>query len=161
MPEATADFVTIKRLRQGLASIPVAWIDRIVIFHADDPAFGSPEDQLSQACKDGTGSVGTGAPDYIGACNVYDPEEAFAAYEAKDVDFFNCSQDATSDECNWPHQVRSNEPFNPVVDPNYPGPDYLGVWVKLDRAYLTGLFGKSLTLDIASVVRLEPGIIQE
>lgn len=168
IPLATGDFVTIKRLRQGLAAIPVDWIDRIVIFHAQDPTSGGAAAQLSEACKTGGSTSGSGAPadsdvssGYIGACNVYDPEEAFRAYEAKDVAFFNCQLDAGSDECGWPHQVRSNRPLNPIGFPDWPGPDYLGVWVKLDRPYLTGLFGKSLTLDDAAIVRLEPGIVDE
>jgi hypothetical protein len=163
LPNATGDFVTIKRLRQGLGIIPVEWIERIVIFKAGDPSFGSPEDQLSQACKEGTGSSGSGPNSdpnlaYVGACNVYDAEEAFRAYAAKDVDYFNCVEDAASPECNWPSRARVNDPVNPTARPTYLGPDYLGVYVEIERPYLTGVFGSSLNIQDAAIVRLEPGL---
>jgi len=163
IPEATGDFVTIKRLRQGLGLIPVEWIKRIVIFNAGDPTLGSPEEQLSQACKEGNGSSGTGpnsdpALAYIGACNVYDAEDAFRAYAAKDVDYFNCELDNTSPECHWPSRDRVNDPINPTARPSYLGPDYLGVYVEIERPYITGVFGKTLNLTDAAIVRLEPGL---
>ena len=96
LPFATADFATIKRLRQGLGTIPVEWIEKIVIFRAQDPTVGSAVDQLPQTCKDGVGTSGSGsntnpALNYVGACNVYDPELAFRAYEAKNTDYFSCA----------------------------------------------------------------------
>jgi hypothetical protein len=163
IPDATADFVTIKRLRQGLGAIPIEWLERIVVFHATDPVLGDVEAQVPEICRTGSGSgtFGSGAPDYAGACIVYDPEEAFRAYEAKDVDFFSCDLDLSSPECNWPGRARRNDPINPVANPTYPGPDYVGVWVQVKREYLTGLFGRDLDLSKVAVVRLEPGIIQE
>ncbi len=162
---ATGDFVTIKRLRQGLGLIPVQWIKRIVIFKAGDPSLGNPEDQLSSACKNGSGSSGTGpnvnpALAYVGACNVYDAESAFRAYQAKDVAYFNCVLNAASPECHWPSRGRVNDPVNPVAKPGYLGPDYLGVYVELERPYLTGLFGRSLHLTDVAIVQLEPGLEQ-
>ncbi len=162
LPNATADFVTVKKLRQGLGLIPVEWIKRIVIFKAQDPVvYGSADEQLSQSCKDGIGSPGSGAPDYIGACNVYDAEDAFRAYEAKTTSYFNCALSAASPECDWPRTVRSAEPFNPVRVPPNPGPDYLGVWVEIERPFLTGLFGEQFNLSDSAIVRLEPGLVEE
>lgn len=165
IPNATGDFVTIKRLRQGLGLIPVEWIERIVIFKASDPTGGNPEDQLSAACKDGIGSSGSGpnanpALAYVGACNVYDAEEAFRAYEAKDVAYFNCQMDSTSPECDWPSRARVNDPLNPTARPSYTGPDYLGVYLEIERPYLTGLFGRTFGFTDAAIVRLEPGLEQ-
>lgn len=158
--DATADFVTIKKLRQALGAIPVESVDRIVIFKAEDPTFGGVEAQLSAACKEGTGSSGSGPPSYVGACNVYDDvEEAFRAYEQKDLAYFSCALDAGSRECNWPGRQRDNSPINPIL--NHPGPDYIGVWVKIKRPYVTGLFGRELTLTDAAIVRLEPGLVEE
>ena len=163
LPNATGDFVTIKRLRQGLGLIPVKWVKRIVIFKSGDPTLGDPAGQLSAGCKAGTGSSGTGpnvdpALAYVGACNVYDAEEAFRAYQNKDVAYFNCTLNVASPECNWPHGGRVNEPVNPIARPNYQGPDYLGVYVEIERPYLTGLFGRTLDFSDVAVVRLEPGV---
>ncbi len=163
LADATADFVTVKRLRQGLGRIPVDWVKRIVIFKAGDPTLGNPEDQLSSACTSGTGTSGTGpnvnpALAYVGACNVYDAKLAFRAYETKDTAYFNSVLNPASPERHWPSRARISDPVNPVARPSYTGPDYLGVYVELERPYLTGIFGKTLNLTDASIVRLEPGI---
>jgi hypothetical protein len=157
--EATADFVTIKKMRQALGALPVGSIDRIVIFHAQDPTFGGAESQLSEVCKHGPGTPGSGAPSYLGACIVYDDvEAAFRAYEAKDIAYFSCALDAGSPECNWPGRARDNSPVNPIV--GHAGPDYLGVWVRIKRPYLTGIFGNELELRDSAIVRLEPGLVE-
>lgn len=163
IPEATGDFVTIKRLRQGLGLIPVEWVERIVIFKAGDPTLGSAESQLSDACKEGSGSSGTGpnsnpALAYVGACNVYDAEEAFRAYESKEMSYFSCELSSASPECRWPSRARVNDPINPMTSPNYAGPDYLGVYLEIERPYLTGLFGRTLNFSDGAIVRLEPGL---
>lgn len=163
LPTATADFATIKRIRQGMGLIPVEWIERIVIFHAQDPTFGSAASQLSAACKDGTGTSGSGpsanpSQNYVGACNVYDAEEAFRAYEAKDVAYFSCALNGSSPECNWPGRDRVNDPVNPTVANNI-GPDYLGVYVEINRPYVTSVFGQEFTFSQTVIVRLEPGLV--
>lgn len=165
LPFATADFTTIKRLRQGLGTIPVEWIEKIVIFRALDPTVGSALDQIPQTCKDGVGTSGSGpntnpALNYVGACNVYDPELAFRAYEAKNTDYFSCARNVNSPECNWPGVARVNDPVNPIAFPSYQGPDYVGVYVEISRPYLTGLFGTEFDFTEASIVRLEPGVIE-
>jgi hypothetical protein len=158
--DATADFVTIKKMRQALGALPVGSVDRIVIFKAEDPTFGGVEEQLSEVCKTGPGTAGSGAPNYVGACNVYDDvEEAFRAYENKNIGYFSCIIDNASRECNWPGRVRNNSPINPIL--NHPGPDYLGVWVRINRPYITGIFGSDLEITDAAVVRLEPGLVEE
>lgn len=149
---ASADFVTVKRLRQGLGVIPVDWIDRIVIFHAQEPSAGPPVAQLSDDCRRGDGSAGSGPPDYRGACNVYQAPEAFAAYERKDLAYFNCALDVVSAECDWPGAARHDQ---------VGAPDLVGVWIDLDRPFLTGVLGGTLRLSEAAVARLEPGTVAE
>jgi hypothetical protein len=165
LTNATGDFVVIKHVRQALGVIPVEWVKRIVIFKAGDPTLGSPEDQLSAACKSGSGSSGSGPNAdprlaYVGACNVYDAEDAFRAYQSKDVAYFNCTLSSGSPECNWPSRSRVNDPVNPVAYPNYLGPDYLGVYIEIERPFLTGLFGETFDFQDAAIVRLEPGLEQ-
>jgi hypothetical protein len=36
------------------------------------------------------------------------------------------------------------------------GPNYVGVWVRVDHRWVTGMFGSSVTLTDQSVIRLEP-----
>jgi hypothetical protein len=159
--DATADFVTMKRLRQGLAALPVTSIERIVFFHAQDPTFGNAEQQMAEACTTGTGTSGSGAPRYLGACNVYaDVEAAFHAYETKNIAYFSCELSAASPECNWPGRARNTTAVNPIAHPDHPGPDYLGVWIKLERSSLTGIVGSVSEMSDSAIVRLEPGLIE-
>ena len=64
-----------------------------------------------------------------------------------------CAANPGGPACSW----------NPVLRRNGPQPsdvDYLGVWVLVDHPFVTGLFGQTLTIQRAAVVRLEPGIFE-
>lgn len=134
-----ADFEIIREVRNGLGSMPVESINRIVVYRASPPGAGSPESQVPQACKTG-GSV-------AGLCNVYDPANAFLAVDIGDNDFFSCPGGAA---CAWEPTSRSNGPTPSDVD-------YLGVYIRIDRPYVTGLFGDEFSFERAAVVRLEAG----
>lgn len=139
----TADFEIIRQVRNSLGSMPVEWIDRIVVFKASGPNAGSPESQVPAACKTG-GSVN-------GSCNVYDPANAFLAVETGDEAFFsNCPGGRA---CPWRPTSRRNGPTSAEID-------YLGVWIRVDRPYVTGLFGDDFTIEQAYIVRLEPGMLE-
>jgi hypothetical protein len=38
------------------------------------------------------------------------------------------------------------------------GPNYVGVWIKIEHAWVTGMFGSTVTLTDQSVIRLEPRV---
>jgi hypothetical protein len=139
----SADFEIIRQVRNSLGSIPVEWIDRIVIYKASGPGAGSAADQVPNACKTG-GSVN-------GVCNVYDPANAFLAVDTGNNEFFaDCP---TGRACPWRPASRRNGPTTSEID-------YIGVWIRLDRPYVTGLFGDDFTVEQAYVVRLEPGMLE-
>lgn len=138
------DFHILRALREATGSMPSDWIKRLVIFNAPGPSSGdSAQDQAPQSCKDGT--------PVPGSCNVYDDvSEAFLAVEAGDVEYFACPDSPVA--CSWPASERRNGPTVSQID-------HIGVWIRLERPYLTGLFGDAITFEQASVVRIEVGTL--
>ncbi|QGG95698.1 TadE/TadG family type IV pilus assembly protein [Actinomarinicola tropica] len=138
----SADFEIIRQVRNSLGSVPVEWIDRIVIFKANGPGAGSPSDQVPNACKTG-GSVAD-------VCNVYDPANAFLAVDTGNDTFFSSCPSGRA--CAWRPSSRRNGPTTAAID-------YLGVYIRVERPYVSGLFGDVFTIDQAYIVRLEPGML--
>jgi hypothetical protein len=138
-----ADYEIVKVIRESFGATPIEWIERIVIFEALPPGAGGAVGQVPQACRiaDGTGAN----------CNVYNAQAAFLAVETGDFDHFLCP--GTGPTCGWPPGERSNGPSSLEID-------YLGVYIRLERPYVTGIFGSTFTIEQAEIVRLEPGQLQ-
>lgn len=134
-----ADFEIIREVRNSLGSISIDSIERIVVFQGSGPGAGSPEAQVPDQCKTGD-SVS-------GVCNVYDPANAFLAVDTGDDSYFACPGGRS---CAWEPVTRSNGPTPSDVD-------YLGVWMRVSRPYVSGLFGDTFTFEQAFVARLEAG----
>jgi hypothetical protein len=143
------DYVVIQALRNGFGGIPVEWIDSIVIFEGSNLGVGSPLDQVPSGCK------APGASSQAG-CNVYHPYTAFLQLQAGNTAYFSCP--GTGPACGWSPSARSDGTGSNIGAPNL---DYLGVYVRLDRAYVTGLLGQSFRLEVAAVQRLEPGFLDQ
>ncbi|MCC5951966.1 MAG: pilus assembly protein [Acidimicrobiia bacterium] len=138
----TADYLIVDRIRRATGTVPFEWIDRIVIFEAGPPGLGNANEQIPATCADGSGA---GA-----RCNVYDAQEAFAAVETGDALYFDCTQNPASPSCGWNPRERNDGPRPQDID-------YLGVWIRVDRPYVTGIFGEDFELSTGLIVRLEPG----
>jgi hypothetical protein len=140
---ANADFEIIREVRNSLGSIQVEWVERIVIFRAGPPGAGGAMAQVPTACK---------TQDSIaGVCNVYDPANAFLAVDIGDNDYFDCASGGRS--CAWLPTSRRNGPTTSDID-------YLGVWIRVQRPYISGLFGELFTFEQAAVMRLEAGPLE-
>lgn len=141
---STPDFQIVRALRDATGSMPPEWVQRIVVFKGAKPssvAGLSPEAQVPAQCK-----AGTAIP---GQCNVYNsPYEAFAAVETGDAGYFACPGSTVS--CSWPGSSRKDGPTVSAVE-------YVGVWLQVRRPHLTKMFGATLTLEHASVTRIEVG----
>jgi hypothetical protein len=140
---ANADFEIVREVRNSLGSVSVDWVERIVVFKAGPPGAGGAMAQVPQACK---------TQDSVpGVCNVYDPANAFLAVDTGNNDYFDCGSGGRS--CAWLPTSRSNGPTPSDID-------YLGVWIRVQRPYVSGLFGDVFTFEQASVMRLEAGPLQ-
>ena len=128
---ANADYRMLRSIQRASAALPDGAIERIVIFRAT-----GPDDQIPAACKTGTTSE----------CNVYFPSD-FALDETE----FGC-----------------DPAFNPIPDPDRhwcpttrvvsvgSGLDYVGVYIKVEHEYITGLFGSKITFEDTSILKVEP-----
>lgn len=141
----TADYSIMKAIREDTAGINPETIVRIVVFKGSSSGAGAPASQVPALCKAGT--------PVAGRCNVYDPNAAFERVQAGDAGYFDCAANAASPACSWNPSSRRNGPRPSDID-------YLGVWIQVRHPYVTGLFGRSLTIQGASVVRLEAGLFE-
>lgn len=149
--EGNGDFAAMMAVREDLSAIPIDWIDRIVIFEANRPSQQvSPLDQVPSICKTAT-PLPTNAP----RCNIYDARDAFVhlegTIEQSDIDYFRCLK-AGDPACGFDPDDRANGPTTDDID-------YLGVYIKIDRPYVTGIFGDDFTIEQAHILRLEPGAL--
>lgn len=138
------DYQVLRALRDATGSMPVEWIERIVIFKGVAPSTGggqSPAAQVPATCKSGVAVAGS--------CNVYnDVRTAFIAVEDGEVDYFACPGSAVA--CSWDPSTRKNGPTVNAVE-------YVGVWMRVQRPHITKMFGSTVTIDQASVTRIEVG----
>lgn len=139
---STADYAIVRAVREGLASLNDSAVQYIVVFKASGTG-DDAESQVPAACRNGT-SIG-------GICNSYAGPAAFGAVEAGNAAYFTCSGMNTA-ACSWNPTTRKDGPTSADVET-------LGVFIKIRRGGITGLFGGDWTITRASTIRLEPGIL--
>lgn len=140
---STADYAIVKAVREGLSALNDSSVQYVVVFKS--PGTGDDaESQVPAACRNGTSLPGI--------CNSYAGPAAFGAVESGDVDYFTCSAADTA-ACPWNPTTRSDGPTSAQVET-------LGVYVKIRRGGVTGLFGDDFTITRASTIRLEPGLTE-
>ena len=151
--DISADLYTVLGVGREASAIDRSSIVRIVIYR---PAgFGEGP---TTACKNGTPSQ---------VCNVYSRSDLTAAgIQVKEMTaalaqnrtpdpakmVFGCK--TTSPDRFWCPNTRNVQLNNPLIS-GYQGPDYVGVWMRVDHQTVTKVFG-DLTFDDQSVIRLEP-----
>lgn len=145
--DANADYWIVRRVREGTAALPVANINRIVVYKAGPSTLGNPVDQVTSTCRNGSGD----GVDNV--CNVYLTYPAFQAVDANDKTYFDDSS-GTSPARHWRPTARNNGADCRCSSQI----EYIGVYVRLQRAGLTGLFGSSFKVEEAQILRLEPSL---
>ncbi|HYI62048.1 MAG TPA: TadE/TadG family type IV pilus assembly protein [Acidimicrobiales bacterium] len=132
--EAYADYGLLRAIAREGSAIPRDQVERIVVYEATGPG-ALP----TVGCRDGSPSSVAG-----NACNVYTPADFdrprtdFGCLPDKDTDRFFCPSDRN------------------IVLTKTTGPDYVGVWMKVEHPWVTRMFGSTLTLTDSSVIQLEP-----
>ncbi len=143
---ATSDYSVVSTLREATAAVPMEWIDSIVIFNAPEFHWTPAMTQAETYCDlDGPTVPGSG-------CNHYPPREAFLAVQNGNYDYFDCSAGGAN-ACGWDPDLRNDGPGVGNID-------FIGVYVKIERPYVTGIFGDTFTLEHAAVSPLEPGEVE-
>lgn len=141
--DGSADFEILQSVADASDVIDRSDIQRIVIYKASGPNAPVP-----------TGCT-TGSTGIVGTCNVY----TAGAMDLAESEF-GCRPDRNLDRYWCPTATTSTTPIQTgrkvvMSGPNGP-PDYVGVWVKVNHIWLTGLFGRNLTFTDSTVMRMEP-----
>lgn len=144
--EVSGDFMIVKAIREGTASIDPELVEKIVVFKAGPPGRGAPLRQVPNACRNGWNSS------TFWKCNVYPGQQAFQAVQQGNIGYFRCDV-GNERACGWPPLSRNDGPVLSQID-------YLGVYLRVRHNLLTGLFGDVRTLERAMILRLEPGEVQ-
>lgn len=168
---ADADRAILERVAQEAAGIPDGEIEYVVIWHASSTGEQPPAGCRPAAVSSpNTSSVGVsdGGTDAIGACNIYHrpqaPGGAFdmatGAAAQPPAFYFGCSgsgdpQAANKVDCRWPAKNRRTTITPRHASPSE-NPDYVGVYIRAEHAYVTGVLGDSLTITDGSINLLEP-----
>lgn len=129
-----ADHQVLRTIGSG-ASGPNSQIRSIVVYRAS-----STTDRVPVSCK--TASV-------LNSCNRY-----VAADLAKDTTQFGClgpPGPVTKIDSYWCPNVRKT-----AIGGSGGPPDYIGVYVEAVHEDLTGIFGRTITLDTDTIIRMEP-----
>lgn len=127
-----ADYGIIQAVKRESSALPRDQIQLIVVYKANK--YGEPP---SDSCQGGN-ATGTGS----NPCNVYYPAD-FDKVKSR----WGCKPTENLEV--WCPTKRN-------VSLASPGPDYIGVWMKVEHKWVTQMFGETLTLTDSSVIRLEP-----
>lgn len=137
--DGNADKSALAAVAASLGTIPAAEIDTVVIYRASTSSGDVPAGCLTSGVRSAGGSASL-------QCNVYTGAEVLAA--ATSTDFTNnCS---TSRDRFWCPSARANSQALTA------GPDYLGVYVRINHATKTRMFGSTMVVKDRSIMRLEP-----
>jgi len=139
--DADADYAILRQIKSGTSALPVANIQKIVIFKATGPGAAVPAACLSAALHVGVSNSGTDT-----YCNVYDRTDLTAAKT-----FFGCTTAYPNYyDCGWDPKTRKVAVSTGVT------PDYIGVYIKVTHPAITGLFMKNYTFSSTVVYPIEP-----
>ena len=136
---STADKSALGSVAASLGTVPVSEIDMVVIYRATTADGDVPSGCLTSATKSAGGSTAY-------QCNVYTGAEVFGASTATTFTG-NC---VSSRDRFWCPSTRGNS----QAATN--GPDYLGVYVRINHATKTKAFGSTMVIKDRAVMRLEP-----
>jgi hypothetical protein len=151
-----ADYYIIQQVLNDAKALNggVAAIDYIVIYNPSGPA--SPDPSPACAAGDNTQWVSdgrNGSADTIGACNVYLPADINMPKSSFD-DPVGTSFLAPQ---NWPgtHRNQYHDNTTHARSDGTAGPDYIGVYVHLTHHFVTGLFGNTIAVTDAAMLKIE------
>lgn len=136
---ATADKSALASIAASLSTIPSSQIDAVVIYRTTSSTGTVPAGCLVSTVKSAGGSAAL-------QCNVYSAADLAAAPTATTYTGI-C---ASSRDRFWCPTTRGNSQASTN------GPDYIGVYVRINHATQTKIFGSTMVIDDHAVMRVEP-----
>ncbi len=131
-----ADFRILQIVGNASSAVPDRVVTKVVVF---DPGSLNENGAPSNTCK--TANVGQAASGPNGACNVY----TLADIERPQL-FGDCADINTLDRYYCPADR----------EVSLGNSDYIGVWIEFEHRYVTGLFGRDITITDQTIMRIEP-----
>ena len=143
---ATADYASLVAIGAALGTTPTTEVDRVVIFKASSATGTVPAGCLTATALSAGGSS-------TDLCNVYSSTELAAAIANPNTppSTYTGTCPGTRRDRFWCAPTRNN---TQVVGGT--GLDYVGVYVVLNHATSTKLFGSTITITDTGVMRIEP-----
>ncbi|MCP3991785.1 MAG: pilus assembly protein [Actinomycetia bacterium] len=138
-----ADFLILRSVEHGIATMGIDNLDFVVVFRAS-----GPDATVPTACLTSSQAMVVGNP-AAPACNRYVPADFTLAVDdalGNDLGNFRCS--STAVDKYWCPSDRETSISA--------GIEYVGVHVQTTHAYITGVFGGTRTLTETRIQRLEP-----
>lgn len=173
---ASADQMSILRMAEESTALSDGEIEYIIVWHASSTSDSVPAACLSAAesAADAPNSSSIGVQwttgSSGGSCNVYmRPQGSNGAFDmaagrATNSDpmyYFGCTGPADPAaahklDCRWPPQTRRTTVAPRSTTLGQPQPDRVGIYMRIEHEYLTGLLGDVRTITDQSITLLEP-----
>jgi hypothetical protein len=167
---AQADQMTLARMAQESVGIKNGSVQFIIIWEAAGPDSTVPANCLSAA--EALSAANTTSQGVAGSCNIYArPQAAGGAFQMATTGvggnppdyFFGCTGSGDPGaghkvDCRWPPQDREVI-ISPRVLPSGATrlePDFVGIYMRVEYRYLTGLLGSTRTINDNSITLIEP-----
>jgi hypothetical protein len=168
--DVDADRAILERMAREAAGVADGEIEYIVIWHASSTG-EEPPSACRPAAQAAPNTVSVGQAGGAGvACNIYHrPQAPGGAFDMATgrasnppAFYFGCTdiaQSSTKVDCFWQAKDRKTT-VTPRGETPPPGesasPDYVGIYVRAEHDYITGVLGSTLTITDASVNLIEP-----
>lgn len=135
-----ADFQIIKAVKKATGPSSINVIKKLVVFKAT-----GPDSTISATCA----ALTPGTTSTTGVCNAYGPATDWAAVSSP--------ANAVNYNCTTPGRSKGYCPTtrNTKLGPGL-APDFVGIYLEFNHAYLTKMFGNSITLTDTTITQLEP-----
>lgn len=138
-----ADYEIVQSIRTSLAALPVTDVKKIIVFNANARGPRSTADVEGAACSPMTdapvATLNSGCNGYTGVSSFLEPKVRFG-----------CAAPNTLSQgfCPTSRKVAFAAPGGP--------PDYVGIYIRYEHGFITGLFGDSQTIQETVITRVEP-----
>ena len=132
---AYADYDVLQAVKSAGNALGAGTLQYLVVFKASSSSSALP--------------TGCDTASQLHVCNRYQPSDLNLAKTS----FGTCTADTTAVlDGAWCPVLRANT----LSGNSGAGPDYVGVYVKVRHAFVTGLFGSARTITDTTVMRIEP-----
>lgn len=143
--DAASDFDILTEAKRYTGALPDGALKRVVVFKAE-----SVDGEPSDTCKAGTPATEVFAVDPVSYDAPVATGEPCNVYTAADMNRSKADFERDSGpHMFWPANERTISRSAP--------PDLLGVYLVIEHDMMTGFFGSSRTIEVTTVMRLEPG----